>query len=202
MSPQRSSQARIRGIGEARARPGHGRSLADAGILAGPRDELPHREQHHGPTNAITAEGLVKIYKSRKSEVRALDGIDLEVAEGTVLGLLGPERRRQDDHGPDPGDAAQAGRRARDGRRLRRRQAGRRAPPGHRAVRPVRRGRREPDRAREPVDVRPAVPAAVARGHASGPPSCSSSSTSPTPAIASSRRTRAACAAGSTSAAP
>jgi ABC-2 type transport system ATP-binding protein len=41
-------------------------------------------------TNAITAEGLVKIYKSRKSEVRALDGLDLEVREGTVLGLLGP----------------------------------------------------------------------------------------------------------------
>ena len=39
---------------------------------------------------AITAEGLVKIYRSRKSEVRALDGVDLEVAEGTVLGLLGP----------------------------------------------------------------------------------------------------------------
>jgi hypothetical protein len=34
-------------------------------------------------TNAITAEGLVKIYKSRKSEVRALDGLDLEVGEGT-----------------------------------------------------------------------------------------------------------------------
>jgi ABC-2 type transport system ATP-binding protein len=42
------------------------------------------------PTNAITAEGLVKVYRSRKSEVRALDGIDLEVQEGTVLGLLGP----------------------------------------------------------------------------------------------------------------
>ena len=42
------------------------------------------------PTNAIAAEGLVKIYRSRKNEVRALDGIDLEVAEGTVLGLLGP----------------------------------------------------------------------------------------------------------------
>ena len=42
------------------------------------------------PTNAITAEGLVKVYRSRKNEVRALDGIDLEVAEGTVLGLLGP----------------------------------------------------------------------------------------------------------------
>jgi ABC-2 type transport system ATP-binding protein len=38
----------------------------------------------------IKAEGLVKIYKSRKSEVRALDGVDLDVEEGTVLGLLGP----------------------------------------------------------------------------------------------------------------
>jgi ABC-2 type transport system ATP-binding protein len=42
------------------------------------------------PAQAITAEGLVKIYKTRKSEVRALDGVDLEVGEGTVLGLLGP----------------------------------------------------------------------------------------------------------------
>jgi ABC-2 type transport system ATP-binding protein len=40
--------------------------------------------------DAITAEGLVKIYKSRKNEVRALDGIDLAVPEGSVLGLLGP----------------------------------------------------------------------------------------------------------------
>ncbi|TMG62770.1 MAG: ATP-binding cassette domain-containing protein, partial [Chloroflexi bacterium] len=40
--------------------------------------------------SAIVAEGLVKIYRSRKSEVRALDGLDLTVAEGTVLGLLGP----------------------------------------------------------------------------------------------------------------
>jgi ABC-2 type transport system ATP-binding protein len=40
--------------------------------------------------DAITAEGLVKVYRSRKSEVRALDGLDLTVAEGTVLGLLGP----------------------------------------------------------------------------------------------------------------
>ncbi len=39
---------------------------------------------------AITAEALVKIYRSRKSEVHALDGIDLTVEEGTVLGLLGP----------------------------------------------------------------------------------------------------------------
>ena len=40
--------------------------------------------------NAIIAEGLVKVYRSRKSEVRAVDGLDLTVAEGTVLGLLGP----------------------------------------------------------------------------------------------------------------
>ncbi|HEY7703106.1 MAG TPA: ATP-binding cassette domain-containing protein, partial [Candidatus Limnocylindrales bacterium] len=40
--------------------------------------------------DVITAEGLVKVYKTRKHEVRALDGVDLAVAEGTVLGLLGP----------------------------------------------------------------------------------------------------------------
>ncbi len=39
---------------------------------------------------AITAEGLTKIYPSRSGEVRALDGLDLEVEEGTVVGLLGP----------------------------------------------------------------------------------------------------------------
>jgi ABC-2 type transport system ATP-binding protein len=40
--------------------------------------------------NAITADGLVKVYRSRKNEVRALDGFDLEVPQGTVFGLLGP----------------------------------------------------------------------------------------------------------------
>ena len=40
---------------------------------------------------AIWAEGLVKTYHSRGAgEVRALDGVDLEVPEGSVLGLLGP----------------------------------------------------------------------------------------------------------------
>ncbi|MGL5819225.1 MAG: ATP-binding cassette domain-containing protein [Phycicoccus sp.] len=39
---------------------------------------------------AVRAEGLVKVYKSRSGEVRALDGLDLTVAEGTVVGLLGP----------------------------------------------------------------------------------------------------------------
>ncbi|MBX3028942.1 MAG: ATP-binding cassette domain-containing protein [Chloroflexi bacterium] len=40
--------------------------------------------------SVIEAEGLVKVYKSRKSEVRALDGLSLRVEEGQVLGLLGP----------------------------------------------------------------------------------------------------------------
>ena len=40
--------------------------------------------------DVITADGLVKIYKTRKHEVRALDGLDLSVREGTILGLLGP----------------------------------------------------------------------------------------------------------------
>src|SRR5215203_712537 len=35
---------------------------------------------------AIAVEGLVKTY----GDVRALDGVDLETAPGTVLGLLGP----------------------------------------------------------------------------------------------------------------
>ena len=38
----------------------------------------------------MLAEGLVKVYGSRSGEVRALDGLDLQVEEGTVVGLLGP----------------------------------------------------------------------------------------------------------------
>jgi ABC-2 type transport system ATP-binding protein len=43
-----------------------------------------------GSPPAINADGLTKIYKSRSGEVRALDGLDLQVEEGTVLALLGP----------------------------------------------------------------------------------------------------------------
>ena len=39
---------------------------------------------------AIVADGLTKVYRSRAGEVRALDGFDLSVEDGTVLGLLGP----------------------------------------------------------------------------------------------------------------
>ena len=40
--------------------------------------------------NAVVAEGLVKTYRTRAGVVRALDGLDLVVPEGAVLGLLGP----------------------------------------------------------------------------------------------------------------
>ena len=51
---------------------------------------------------AISVEGLVKSF----GDVRALDGIDLEARTGTVLGLLGPNGAGQDDRGPHPDDAA------------------------------------------------------------------------------------------------
>ncbi|MEJ7630192.1 MAG: ATP-binding cassette domain-containing protein [Nocardioidaceae bacterium] len=41
-------------------------------------------------TVAVEARDLVKVFASRKSKVRALDGLSISVPEGTVLGLLGP----------------------------------------------------------------------------------------------------------------
>ena len=38
----------------------------------------------------VSARGLTKIYRSKTTEVRALDGLDLNVAQGSVHGLLGP----------------------------------------------------------------------------------------------------------------
>ncbi|WP_435736945.1 ATP-binding cassette domain-containing protein [Cellulosimicrobium sp. PMB13] len=39
---------------------------------------------------AVEARGLVKHFTSKKSVTKAVDGIDLSVPEGTVLGVLGP----------------------------------------------------------------------------------------------------------------
>ncbi|MBE1876200.1 ATP-binding cassette domain-containing protein [Myceligenerans pegani] len=39
---------------------------------------------------AVEAQGLVKHFTSRKSVTKAVDGIDLSIAEGSVFGLLGP----------------------------------------------------------------------------------------------------------------
>ncbi|WP_299446924.1 ATP-binding cassette domain-containing protein [uncultured Phycicoccus sp.] len=41
-------------------------------------------------TDAVVAQGLTKYYGSGDRAVRALDGLDLRVEEGTVVGLLGP----------------------------------------------------------------------------------------------------------------
>ena len=58
---------------------------------------------------AIQARGLVKKF----GELRAVDGIDLDVPRGMIFAILGPERRRQDDAHAHAGDAAASGRRAR-----------------------------------------------------------------------------------------
>ncbi len=39
---------------------------------------------------AVEARGLVKHFTSRKTVTKAVDGIDLSIAEGSVFGLLGP----------------------------------------------------------------------------------------------------------------
>ncbi|HTY73788.1 MAG TPA: ATP-binding cassette domain-containing protein [Actinomycetes bacterium] len=41
-------------------------------------------------SDAIVAEGLVKVFRGRGRDVRALDGVDLHVPKGSVVGLLGP----------------------------------------------------------------------------------------------------------------
>ena len=41
-------------------------------------------------TAAIVADELVKVYRTRRTEVRAVDGLSFSVPEGRVFGLLGP----------------------------------------------------------------------------------------------------------------
>jgi ABC-2 type transport system ATP-binding protein len=56
-------------------------------VGAGQQDEARRNETKETPVpTAIEATGLVKRY----GEVTALDGLDLQVEQGTVLGLLGP----------------------------------------------------------------------------------------------------------------
>ena len=61
----------------------------------------------------IEASGLVKQY----GDVTALDGLDLEVEEGTVLGAARPQRGREDHHGAGADHAAQGRLRHRHGAR-------------------------------------------------------------------------------------
>ncbi len=95
---------------------------------------------------AISVQGLVKSFGA----VRALDGVDLEAAPGTVLGVLGPNGAGKTTTvrvlttllEPDAGTRAR--------RRARRRRGRGAAARADRARGPVRGGRREPDRGREP----------------------------------------------------
>ena len=114
--------------------------LANSGReLSPPRPSVPLMTDRH------RVEGLVK----RFGDTTALDGVDLTVAEGSVLGLLGPNGAGKTTAvrilttllAPTPG---------RRGRRSRRRPRRRRGPRADRPDRSVRRGRRVPDRAREP----------------------------------------------------
>src|SRR5918999_686511 len=68
-------------------------------VATAPRADLKLRSQERTHQSmfpetrrgsAIVAEGLVKTYRTRSGEVKALDGLDLTVDEGSVLGLLGP----------------------------------------------------------------------------------------------------------------
>jgi ABC-type multidrug transport system ATPase subunit len=52
--------------------------------------------------DAIVAEGLVKTYRAKAGPERALDGLDLAVSEGSVLGLLGPNGAGKTTTGLDP----------------------------------------------------------------------------------------------------
>ncbi len=131
----------------------------------------------------IHARGLVQTFKTRdgrkKTEVRAVDGVDLDVAEGEVVGFLGPNgagktttlRMLTTLLRPTAGDG--------DGRRVRRRQAVRAGPAPHRLRVTGRRrlqrrtGRRRGGRPRDALrdEGLPRRPTHAAR-------SCSASSTS------------------------
>jgi len=39
---------------------------------------------------AISVQGLTKVFRTRKGEVRAVDGVSFTVKEGEIFGLLGP----------------------------------------------------------------------------------------------------------------
>ena len=161
----------------------------NGGITNGPRWEADVTD---GTPPAIEARGLGMTFGT----VTALDGLDLQVAAGTVFGLLGPNgagkttlvRILSTLLRPTVGTAAVLGHDVVTDALAVRRRIGL---AGQSAGR-----RRRADRAGEPRDDRPALPAPGTRRRASAPLTRSSASGSPTRPTAACRPTRAACAGG------
>ena len=102
---------------------------------------------------AVAAHGLVKTF----GDLRAVDGIDLEVRRGEVFGVLGPNGAGKTTMLQMLATLLPDGRRQRRDLRRRRQAAPARGAPAGRRHRAVRLGRREPHRPREPLAVRPAA---------------------------------------------
>ncbi|MBN2884216.1 MAG: ATP-binding cassette domain-containing protein, partial [Clostridia bacterium] len=49
----------------------------------------PEEELEYDPSNVITCENLVKIYKTKDTEVVALQGLDLDIKYGEMMALIG-----------------------------------------------------------------------------------------------------------------
>ncbi len=47
--------------------------------------------------DVIVTEGLTKVFDGRGGPLRAVEDLNLRVHRGEIFGLLGPERRGQDD---------------------------------------------------------------------------------------------------------
>ncbi len=48
-----------------------------------------HEELEYDPSNVITCENLVKIYKTKDTEVVALQGLDLDIKHGEMMAIIG-----------------------------------------------------------------------------------------------------------------
>ncbi|HPJ21213.1 MAG TPA: ABC transporter ATP-binding protein [Clostridia bacterium] len=54
-----------------------------------PDVSIPQEELEYDPSNVITCENLVKIYKTKDTEVVALQGLDLDIKYGEMMAIIG-----------------------------------------------------------------------------------------------------------------